>query len=426
MSKKNRGTDHPNSGPRVMPVRTDGSLKAQGAQGGFVPATSASNRRTRQTANAVAGADSSSSVGGQYSRNSGAYKARKGGSSRAKTVVVVLVILALIAALGATAAYAYKETRKSEINADLHSMDKLEQQAVDAELTGLTEFDKPFTVLLLGSDEREDDPEMGARTDTIILARVDPVENTVSLVSIPRDTMVQIEGAGTNKMNATYFYGGPSGTIAAVKDLCGIEIDHYAQVNFENMVSLVDAIGGIDVYVDETIDDPEGAQGYIEAGQQHLDGENALVLARSRQFADGDYTRQVNQRKVILAIIEKALKAPAAELTGLIQASTKFVTTDSGIDFDFIYSLADQMRHNEKEVTITSTTLPSQPAYIGDVSYVIADKAGIAELMQIFESGKPVDVEITSSSISADIAAAGASTTSSSANTAGDAGAVYQ
>ena len=377
----------------------------QSVSSGFVPATTQSARQGMQPA--VMGANGSVGVAGQYSRNNPNYKNRNHGMSRKGKIALVIVIIALVAGAAAAGLYVYKEMQKSAINADLHKMSEEQMKAVDAELTGSTTFDEPFTVLLLGSDARADDPDMGARTDTIIVVRVDPTENIVSMMSIPRDTMIEIDGAGTQKFNAAYTYGGASGTIAAVKKLTGVDIDHYAEINFEGLVGLVDAIGGIDVEIEEEIDDDD-AGGHLDAGKQHLNGEQALILARSRAYVDGDFTRQANQRKVIMAIINKGLTAPATELSGLIKASTKFLTTDSAMDFDFIYSLADQIRHNnEKEVRIYSASIPSRAANINEVSYVVADMAGLDAMVKIFLKGGDISQEIKESSISEDIEAAG-------------------
>ena len=347
----------------------------------------------------------------QYARGAANYHASKQGLSTGKKVAMVVGILVLVAAVAFGAFFVVKEMRKASVNADLHNMDKETLNAIDEQLTGSTTFDQPFTVLLLGSDQREEEwgGDGSARTDTIILVRVDAQNKSVNMVSIPRDTMVQLPGVGTAKINAAYFYDGAPGTIAAVKDLTGVDIDHYVFIDFDGLMDLVNAIGGIDVYVDERIDNPKAGHAVVEAGQQHLDGEQALVLARNRDYVDGDYTRQVNQRKVIMGIVERLMNAYATELAGLIQASTKCVQTDSGIDFDWLYSLADQIRHTDIEhpLEVKSTTLPSQPAYIGDVSYVIADKAATAELMQIFLSGGDVSQPLSQSSIASDVANAG-------------------
>ena len=324
----------------------------------------------------------------QYSRNNANYHAKGKGSSKAPKIIVAIIFIALIATVAGLGFYVFKQSQKDSVNADLHKLDDAEMEALDSALTGSTKFDEPFTVLLLGSDARADDESMGARTDTNIIVRVDPFTNTITMMSIPRDTAVELPGVGMAKFNAAYYYGGPSGTIEAASNLTGIEIDHYAEIDFEGLVDLIDAIGGIDVYVDERIDDPDAGDYVIEEGEQHLNGEEALVFARSRAYSDGDYTRQRNQRKVIDAIIHKGLEAPASDLAGLIQASTKFLTTDSAMDFDFILSLAELIRHNnDYPVTIYSANIPSYPDMIGDVSYVIADDAGVAEMSRVFMEG---------------------------------------
>lgn len=390
------------------------------AAGGFVPATGSAKRQRQAQSQTRPQSQGAYNPYSQYARDTASYAAaQQSGMSRGKKIGIVVAAVVVIALVAAGVAFAMREMRKADVNADLHNMDEEVLNAIDEQLTGETSFTEPFTVLLLGSDERdENDPAWdvgGARTDTIILVRVDPMNKQASMVSIPRDTMVNLPGVGTAKINAAYYYGGAPATIAAVKELTGIEIDHYAFVNFGGLVDLVNAIGGIDVYVDETVDNPKAGNVVVEAGQQHLDGEHALTLARDRDYADGDYTRVKNQRKVIMGIIERVMNAPATDLAGLIQASTGFVTTDSGITFDWLLSLAQQMRHveNNHDLVVTSTTLPSQPAYIGDVSYVIADTAGVAELMQIFLAGGDVSQPLTQSSISADVANAGGSYTSS-------------
>jgi len=366
--------------------------------GGFVPASLDSAHGSHgagysQGDFGQAGPNHGSASYSQYSRNSVNYANRRPvKQSRAPKVVLTIVIIALIGGIVGLGVYIYKEQQKQLINQDLHSMSREVMQAIDNELTGMTTFDEPFTVLLLGTDERVWDPnEDGARTDTIVLCRVDPTKNIISMVSIPRDTKVEIPGVGTTKINSAYTYGGPSGTIAAVKELCGVEIDHYAQINFDGLMSLIDAIGGIDVYVDETIDDPDAGDIVIPEGQQHLDGAQALVFSRSRAYADGDFTRVSNQRKVIEAIVHKGLEAPASELYGIIEASTEFLTTDKAMDVDFIYSLADQIRHNnDYPVTLYSATIPATTAMIDGVSYVIADQAGVNDMMAVFTAGGDV------------------------------------
>ena len=161
------------------------------------------------------------------------------------------------------------------------------------------------------------------------------------------------------------------------------------------------------MYVDEAIDDPAAGPVVIPAGEQHLDGAAALTFSRSRDYADGDFTRVSNQRKVIEAIVHRGLEAPASELYGLVRASASFLTTDSGMDVDFIYSLADQIRHNnDYPVTLYTATIPASTGMENGVSYVFADRAGIADMMEVFLAGGDISggateaVESTSSSSS--------------------------
>lgn len=390
-------------GPGAADLRPAGYVPAQPAG----PKSSANRRAAARKGASQAGASGSAAGMAQYSRNSANYVGRTQNKGRGKGIAIALILVLAFVGVGGAAFYIYKETQKAIINDDLHKMSDAEMEAVDSELTGNMGFDEPFTILLLGSDARADDPDMGARTDTNIVVRVDTSTNTISMVSIPRDTMVYIDGVGAQKFNAAYTYGGASGTISAVKNLCGVEIDHFAAINFEGLVDLIDAIGGIDVHVDEEIDDWEAGDIVVPAGDVHLNGEGALILARSRAYADGDYTRQANQRKVIMAIVNKGLSAPATDLTGLIQASTKFLTTDSGITVDFIKSVAEQIRHNnDYPLTIYAATIPSTTAMIGDVSYVIADRAGTAEMMQLFSAGRDVSEPLETSSMAEDLAAA--------------------
>lgn len=400
-------------------------------QGNFVPASQnrsvgrASHGRSSQSFDSMplTYADAMN----QYSRSSADYSNRKHSSGRSKKPLAIIMIL-LVVAIGVLGFFVFKEYQKSLVNQDLHGgMTQAELEALDNELTGMTTFDEPFTVLLLGSDARSDDPSMGARTDTIVLVRVDPTTNNITMLSIPRDTRINIPGVGYEKFNAAFTYGGPSGTIAAVKELCGVDIDHYAEINFEGLVGLIDAIGGIDVHVDEMINDPDAGNVVIPEGDQHLDGAAALTFSRSRAFVDGDFTRVSNQRKVIEAIVHRGLEAPATELYGIIQSCTGFLTTDSGMDVDFIYSLADQIRHNnDYPVTLTTATIPSyaQSLYEGgmEVSYVLVEEDGLQQVMKVFMEGGDVQhaVDLYYGRVTEDENTTGEDGAGSGASAAGD------
>jgi LCP family protein required for cell wall assembly len=179
-------------------------------------------------------------------------------------------------------------------------------------------------ILLLGIDERQQ--EQGPwRTDTMIVLTVDPASKTAGILSIPRDLWVPIPGYDTEgKINTAHFIGdatgypggGPALAMATVQYNLGIPLQYYIRLNFGGFEKLIDLIGGIDIYVDKTIDDPlypDSGYGYeplhIDAGWQHMDGALALKFARTRHTDKGDFDRARHQQQVILAVRDKVLKA---------------------------------------------------------------------------------------------------------------------
>lgn len=360
----------------------------------------------------------------QYSRSNPMYSAqRRRKSGKGKKIAIGVCCALVVALIGCGTAFAIWY---NNVNATLNTGDKTSEELENiSEQLVSSSFNEPFYMMLIGSDKREDDEEMGARSDTNIVVRIDPVNNQATLVSIPRDTMIDIDGYGTNKFNAAYNYGGAAAAIREAAQLTGAEISHYAEVNFEELVNLVDAVGGVDVVVDERIDDPDADNSWsgtdpviIEEGEQHLNGTQALVFARSRAYVDGDFTRTSNQRKLIEALANKVLSLPVTELPGVIQAAAKCVTTDMKVAD--IISLAQQFQGNG-ELTMYSAMVPSITGYVDEVSYVFADEDALAEMMEVVESGgDPSGITGTTSKLAQKFSA-----TSSSSSTGSYAGNDY-
>lgn len=320
----------------------------------------------------------------QYSRNNSQYSvsSQKSGKRGKKIAIGVLCTLFVVLLSGGTAFALYVNSINDALNGNKTAE---ERQAIADTLAPVHNYSEPFYMLLIGSDKREGSEEDGQRSDTNILVRVDPKECVVTLVSIPRDTKIEIDGYGTNKFNAAYNYGGAASTINEANQLCGVKISHYAEVNFEELIGLVDAIGGVEVDVPELIDDPDAGNVVIQPGLQHLDGESALVFARSRSYADGDFTRTSNQRLLIEAIINKVMSMPITDLPGAIQAAAKCVTTDFTVNN--LIDLAMQFK-DLGDLTMYSAMVPSTTADIGGVSYVITDKTALKEMMKLVEAGE--------------------------------------
>ena len=332
------------------------------------------------------------SAASQFSRHNPQYaqKASKK-MGRGKKIALGVVSALLVVLVGCGTAFAlYINSINSELSGN---KTQEEMQALQDVLAPKKSFTEPFYMMLIGSDKRAGDEASGARSDTNIVVRIDPTTSLATLVSIPRDTKIQIDGAGTNKFNAAYNYGGASSTIREASELLNVEISHYAEINFEELVELVDVVGGVEVEVDERIDDtdadnttdnPNGERIIIEEGVQYLNGEQALVFARSRAYADGDFTRTANQRKLISALVSKVLELPVTELPGVIQAAAKCVTTDLSVTD--IIALAQQFKE-AGDMVMYSAMVPSTTGYIGEVSYVFTDTASLKSMMQVVEEG---------------------------------------
>ena len=186
------------------------------------------------------------------------------------------------------------------------------------------------------------------------------------------------------KFNAAYTFGGPSGTIAAAKELCGVDISHYAEVHFEALIDIIDYIGGVDVDVPIGIDDVD-AGGKVEAGMQHLDGEHAMIFARSRSYTNGDFQRTTSQRLLIKAAAEKVLAMDPTEYPGLLMKISESMNTDFSVQE--LLGLA-QAFTDEPEMKMYSALVPSTTDEIDGVSYVITDTDALAKMMAYIDKGK--------------------------------------
>lgn len=325
----------------------------------------------------------------QYSRSNPNYQKKNRKGSRGKKIAIAVVLALLVVFVGAgTAAALWVNSVNDTLTKGQKSATELDE--INDVLVKTTTFEEPFYMMLIGSDARADDESMGARSDTNIVVRVDPTTNSATLISIPRDTMINIDGYGYCKFNAAYSYGGAALAIKEANELLGVNISHYAEVDFDSLIGLVDTVGGVDVTVDQRINDPD-ADGsvigqkkiIIEAGEQHMDGETALVFARSRAYADGDFTRTANQRKLIAALAEKILSMPLAKLPGIVQTAAGSITTDMSVTD--LYSLATQFQ--DGELTMTSCMVPSITGMYKSASYVFCDENALATMMQTIEAG---------------------------------------
>ena len=193
------------------------------------------------------------------------------------------------------------------------------QSALNALAPGPNMLTGTDTVLVIGTDQRPPGSKEpgafgnGVRSDTLMLWRIGG--GTSRRLSIPRDTLASIPGYGQTKINAAYAYGGPALTIKTVEQYTGVKINHVIIVNLANFPKFIDAIGGIDVTTGKICSDISGGVRnggfslYLSSGTHHLDGRDALTLARTREnkcnLSSSDLTREQYQQKILNAIKSK-------------------------------------------------------------------------------------------------------------------------
>lgn len=309
-----------------------------------------------------------------------------------KILIVVLVILLCTGSIAGAAFYSYLN---SSFDNDDEDTIKAKEQLTE------TDENEPFYMVVVGTDTRNEQQEAGAkktyslaggRSDTCMLVRVDPKNYAISILSIPRDTQIMING-NVEKFNAAYNYGGIAGTIEQVKKLCKVDIAHYAEISFNGLIDLVDAIGGVEVDVPTAINDPNSGVP-VPQGKNVLNGEQALSFSRSRAFADGDFTRSSDQRILIEALINKGYNISVADIPNLVRAAKNFIHTDMKISDGIKF--ANHFKNGEK-ITLYSSMVPSTTGTEGGVSYCYADYEALSRQMAMMDNGEDINlVEITS------------------------------
>ncbi len=201
-------------------------------------------------------------------------------------------------------------------------------------------------ILLMGSDSRAGTAEAatvtGQRADTLMLLHIPAGGGDPYLISIMRDTWVNIPGYGSAKINAGLNYGGVDVQIATIEQLLDIRIDHVAEIDFSGFKSMTDALGGVDVNVPLSFQ--ADGKSYT-AGQQHMNGDEALTFVRQRYaFEDGDYQRVRNQRAymdgVLGTIKSQGAFKNATNFKNVVESIAPYVTVDSGLDSGAIVSMA--------------------------------------------------------------------------------------
>jgi LCP family protein required for cell wall assembly len=199
--------------------------------------------------------------------------------------------------------------------------------------------------LIIGNDAGPD--RLGARSDVMVLVHVPADNSNVTLIHFPRDLYVSIPGHGKDKLNASYSWGGSPLLVRTMQNLLGIRIDHVAMLGFEGFKRMTDAVGGVDVNVEEA---SVGDGGIVfHKGVMHMDGTTALVFVRQRYtLSEGDISRGKRQLAFIKALMLKTLSKDVLTnpltLKDFLDAATSNLTVDQRLDVGQMRSLAFALR----------------------------------------------------------------------------------
>lgn len=246
------------------------------------------------------------------------------------------------------------------------------------------------TILVLGVDIREDDV---GRSDTMMIATVDPKLDKASLLSVPRDTRVRITGHGFDKINAAFAYGGEPLAEKTVENFLGIDIDHYVIVNVKSFVKIIDAIGGLDIdvekrmYYEDPWDDDGGLIIDLYPGKQHMDGKTAVTYVRYRD-EEGDIGRIHRQQKFMEACMDKIVSPEiVTKIPAVVREVVEAIDTD--MTFRQMLEIAGALKAAQAN-GLQTEMVPGYPLYIDGISYWIPD---VEELRFAVAAGLGVSVD---------------------------------
>ena len=267
------------------------------------------------------------------------YRVRRNPLKVLAKFVVWLIVLVLVAA-GALAGGAKLYFDYSVAAVRAHSPEVV---AAAKDLDAAPAAGQPATAIVIGYDQRAGESGTGSRSDTVMLLRADPKRDTVTLLSFPRDLIVDIPGCEghspwTGKINEAYAYCGPRGTLSTVKEMTGISINYMITVNFKAFIAIVNKLNGVNLDVDRRYFNDNSGAGYggsyakinLKPGYQKLDGQRALDFVRFRH-TDSDLYRVVRQQEFVKAFKQQVSNEWSLfQLPGIVRAVTDNVEVAKG------------------------------------------------------------------------------------------------
>ena len=317
-------------------------------------------------------------------------KLRRRESSKFLRTVLVLTILIIGVAISFFLLADNQEFLEKHLGKDNVITQLFVKLSQDNDTKHKADFSLPFgnkrrNILLLGVDSNGEgtDPWEGTRTDTIILLNVDPRTKSLNALSIPRDSKVFLpDDHGVQKINAAHAIGGIGMTIRTIEETLGVKIDRYIMVHDEAVKEIVDALGGVDIYVEKNMhyNDYSGKLFInLKKGPNHLSGKEVIGYLRFRHDPMGDIGRTQRQQWFLRGMME-ALKKPETitKLPEIINVASKYIKTN--MSFYELSQYAGFAKHLDMD-KIEIAMLPGAPNKKGYISYWILDPEKTQEVV---------------------------------------------
>ncbi|WP_404455619.1 LCP family protein [Virgibacillus necropolis] len=309
---------------------------------------------------------------------------------RKRAYFILIPVLLVFVSLLTYAAYLYTKADSvftESYKDDGRAKSDLREEAVDP-------AEDNVSVLIIGVDQSDVRNNKGsARSDTLMLATLNIEDKSVKLVSIPRDSYVYVpEVDRKTKINHAHAYGGPPATIKTVENLLEIPVDYYVKVNFDAFIDVVNAVDGIKVDVpyelyEQNSNDVQEAI-HLLPGEQQLNGEEALALARTRHY-DNDIERGKRQQEIIKAVVQKATSLNSVlKFDNIIEAVGENMTTN--MTFDEMKSFISYGT-GSGSLEIDTLTLEGSNYRPGDTYYWKLDEIALEETKELLKSHLEID-----------------------------------
>ncbi|MBQ9069658.1 MAG: LCP family protein [Eggerthellaceae bacterium] len=297
---------------------------------------------------------------------------------------VVLLVVAAIAVVLAAAAGVFWLVYKGQIGAKLY----LDDPSLSEVLTVSQDEDSDGSYYVLVAGEFNDPAREYDGPHLLTLTRVDPQRRQLTFISLPSNIEMVMSDDSYHVLSYARVLGGNAELVTQVENLAKVEIAHFVQLDANGFVALIDALGGLDIDLEQEADDPDTGPIYLPRGPQTLDGQQALTLVRCDNYATPLATRAKVQGQVMEAIVREMLAKSRVDLTRSLDAVAENIQTD--MSFDDVWSLVDAYGQGS-QMTVYSSIVPGQLTIDPDGVYYSIYRSAFDSMIEAVGEGRNPD-----------------------------------